>query len=408
MSIDTDGNGILSRSEFYSFIENLGLKMPESEMDIVFNTCDSNKNGEVCYNEFIEYFAKHILNENGTGKCVAALRSAFLKADRDGSGTVTFKEFAEYMWERKRNVCISQLFDSFAKMDKDQNDEITFSEFQDFVTKEKSQLAIIEEEDLEDTDNGAFEKELKCKFDEAEVQELTKYVRQRWNAFATFRRKGATGNIVMKGGHGMVADFVPGQYNLIDLACFSDLPPLIPKHTVVKSVTWEASSVRGKSGKIEFPADFDGKIQTDIATNEHLRYYGCSFADSQQEKISLLYRHGIQDFTYENEYLADYVKDTNGGSGIEKHEFPHLDCPLDDDSGIFILAKLTDDNELHMTGFKVPKRHTLYIPGGCIHSNDYLSGTWRTMLSDEVDIDHVHLTKKMADGSHQNFTFEFI
>ena len=408
MSIDTDGNGILSRSEFYKYIEGLGLKMPECEIDIVFNTCDKNKNGEVCYTEFIDYFVKNILDENGTGKCVAALRSAFMKADRDGSGTVTFKEFAEYMWERKRNIRIAQLFDSFANMDKDQNDQISVTEFQNFVMNEKSQLAIIEEDDLDDTSNGAFEKAMKCKFDEADAQELTKYVRQRWNAFASFRRHGATGNIVMKGGDGMVADFVPGQYKLIDLACYSDLPPLIPKHTVIKSVEWEASSVKGKSGKIAFPADFDEKIQTDQATNEHLRYYGCSFADSNQEKISLLYRSGMQDFTYENEYLDDYVKNKNGGSGIEKHEFSHLDCPLDENSGIFILAKLTDDNELHITGFKVPVRHNMYIPGGCIHSNDYLSGTWRTMLSDEVDIDHVHLTKKMADGSRQNFTFEFI
>ncbi len=33
---------------------------------------------------------------------------------------------------------------------------------------------------------------------------------------------------------------------------------------------------------------------------------------------------------------------------------------------------------------QVPTRHTLYIPPFTIHSNDYLRGTWRTMLSDEV------------------------
>ena len=42
----------------------------------------------------------------------------------------------------------------------------------------------------------------------------------------------------MTGGHGMVADVVPGQYNLVDLACFNDLPPITPKHAVVKGVVW--------------------------------------------------------------------------------------------------------------------------------------------------------------------------
>ena len=59
---------------------------------------------------------------------------------------------------------------------------------------------------------------------------------------------------------------------------------------------------------------------------------------------------------------------------------------MDADSGTFIMAKFVDDaeTELHISGFRVPTRHTLYIPPFVIHSNDYLKGTWRTMLSDEV------------------------
>ena len=38
----------------------------------------------------------------------------------------------------------------------------------------------------------------------------------------------------MQGGHGFVADFLPGEYNLVDLACFTDLPPLEPVHRVIK------------------------------------------------------------------------------------------------------------------------------------------------------------------------------
>jgi hypothetical protein len=125
--------------------------------------------------------------------------------------------------------------------------------------------------------------------------------------------------------------------------------------------------------------------------------------------VSLPYRHAVQDFTYKTDYLADYVEKKNGGAGLERHGFSHIDCPLDDDSGFFILGKL-DRDELHLTAFKIPKRQTLYIPGHCIHSNDYLKGTWRTMLSDETNIDHVHLKRKSMDDEEsclEPLTFTF-
>ena len=210
----------------------------------------------------------------------------------------------------------------------------------------------------------------------------------------------------------MVADVVPGSYNLIDLAMFNDLPPITPKHVAVKDVVWNSSSVPNRSGRVIFPPDFDGKIPVEVATNEHLAYYDATLATGNQLQVSLLYRHGIQDFTYQNDYLEEYVTSETalGGAGIEKHDFAHLDCPLEDDSGTFIIAKWHGD-ELHITGFKIPTRHTLYLPGGVIHCNDYLRGTWRTMLSDEAEIDHVQLVRQMKKGKveeFEKFTFQFV
>ena len=90
----------------------------------------------------------------------------------------------------------------------------------------------------------------------------------------------------MSGGSGMVADVVPGHYNLVDLACFNDLPPITPKHAVVKGVRWSKSDIQGKSGRVYFPADFDGEIPVDIATNEHLAYYEATLASGNQLKVN--------------------------------------------------------------------------------------------------------------------------
>ena len=63
-----------------------------------------------------------------------------------------------------------------------------------------------------------------------------------------------------------------------------------------------------------------------------------------------------------------------------------VDIPLDtiDKSGHFVLAKWSDEDSdlLEMTGFKVPQKTALFLPGGVIHTNNYLAGTWRTMLAD--------------------------
>jgi len=53
-------------------------------------------------------------------------------------------------------------------------------------------------------------------------------------------------------------------------------------------------------------------------------------------------------------------------------------------SGHFLLAKWLDDakTSIEITAFQVPTRHTIYTPGGVMHTNNYLKGTWRTMLAD--------------------------
>ena len=45
----------------------------------------------------------HIIVRN----LIVHYRNAFLAADRDGTGTVDFKEFVEFTWERKRSVRVS-------------------------------------------------------------------------------------------------------------------------------------------------------------------------------------------------------------------------------------------------------------------------------------------------------------
>ena len=410
MKLDLDGNGFIDKPEFEKYIKDLGLKIKDAEVNLIFNQIDKNSNGVIDFNEFCEYFSEQVLDEQGASKDINAIRGAFLAADRDGSGKINFKEFSDYMWGKKKDIRMNNLLKAFSKIEASGDEELSFSEFKNLMEKEGMGIGNISENKGETESKGisAFERMLQKTFKATESDDLAEFLNDRWKSFAAFKRQGDSGSLVMTGSDEMVSDFLPGNYNLVDLVCFSDLPPLEPRHTVIKGVKWVSSKVPGKSGRAIFPTSFDGKIAKEIATNEHLRYYGASFAENQQIQVSLCYRHGIQDFTYENSYLEDYAKVR--GCGIETHSFAHLDCPLDSNNGVFVLGKQIDD-EFHLTAFQVPARHTVYVPAGTIHSNDYLIGTWRTMLSDEAVIDHVFTVREKKDGvniTYENFQLTFM
>jgi len=137
------------------------------------------------------------------------------------------------------------------------------------------------------------------------------------------------------------------------------------------------------------------EVPVEVATDTLLEFYGCSLiGESTGGSLELNDEHRIQDFTYQQDYFKKYV--LNVGAGIETHEFAHIDCPLSplDESGVFLLGKWEEEestdnvnvnqpakNSLYLTAFKIPQLHVLFVPEGTIHSNDYLQGCWRTMLS---------------------------
>ena len=409
VSIDKDGNGKIDRIEFSAFISGLGPHIDQREASIIFDEIDKGNTQFILFEDFLEYFTKFLLGKSTDTRSESKLRAAFLKADRDGMGVINFSEFCKYAHSVRRSVTIDKLMNAFDKLDAEGKGTLEYREFKDFF---KNEPAFVEKH-ASFRLSQTVEERLKRVYEEADAATLLSYLRERWKKFSSFKRPGVSGDVVMTGPSGIVEDIVPGTYNLLDLACFNDLPPIEPKHIAVP-VQWIQSASSDCLGRAVFPNDFNGMIPSEIATGEHLAYYGCTLADGNQLQVSLLYRHGIQDFTYENNYLDEYVTGDKalgalGGAGIERHAFAHLDCPLEDDSGFFVIGKYQDDL-LHLTGFKVPTRHTIYVPGGVIHSNDYLKGTWRTMLSDEAEVQLVQLVKIIKEDNrdkvrHFNFSF---
>jgi Ca2+-binding EF-hand superfamily protein len=393
LELDENGNGYLDENEFSMALKGFGLDLNASESSDIFRSIDTSGDGRIIFDEFYDYFLENILSQKNS-----ALLKAFAKADTDGSGTINFKELSEFLQDRHLSLDLDQILTTFDKACKD---ELSFEDIQC--------MSFLNEIGVFQDSNEKLEAQLKSRFEAFDPQILKERIEKRWQKFESFRRQGITGHNVMTGGEGIVKDIVPGEYQLGDLAFFRDLPKVIPKMTIVKGVSWESSKIPDTPGNLVFPRDFSGNIEAEIASNELLGYYGCTFANRKSEKVFIPYRHAVQDFTYEDDYLIDYVERKKGGAGLERHGFSHIDCPLDEDSGFIILGKL-DKGEIHLTAFKIPRRQTLYVPGNCIHSNDYLKGTWRTMLSDETNIDHVYLKRKSIEDERsylESFTLTF-
>ena len=166
-------------------------------------------------------------------------------------------------------------------------------------------------------------------------------------------------------------------------------------------------------GVLFFPSSFSGEIATDIATPETLDYYGAKFANRTGERIEVNIEHQQTDFTYAENYLYNYVlvdKEQGGAGGatLERHSFCHTDMPYDaqESSGVFVIGKFLDESEtqLELTGFLIPRKQTLWVPAGVIHTNNYLKGKWNTMLkiSEETPVEAVELVK-----GGKNFAFTF-
>jgi len=289
--------------------------------------------------------------------------------------------------------------------------DIKESDINNFYAALQSKDVTIKEEDLAKISNikgdeDVFKVTMRNLLRRQSVIEtdLKKVEEDRWGAFAGFSRK-VDDKVIMQGTDGIVKDVLPGNMSLCELSLHGDLPKL-DKKCVNKSnkvfpvgllntfqkmkapVKYTAvQGIRCTGSEIIFPDSFSGNIQTDIATSETVGYYGAQIAgttNTENKEIFIETRHAIQDFTYEEDYFKKWVEGDAGGPGLEFHSFHHIDMPLQQDAGHYILAKFADDQktEIHITAFKVPEQHTIFTPGGVLHTNNYQQGTWRIMLAE--------------------------
>ena len=134
-------------------------------------------------------------------------------------------------------------------------------------------------------------------------------------------------------------------------------------------------------------------VPVDSADDATLGYYNCRILEPG-DVISLNHRSIIADFLYRDDYFESYVVDVVGGSLIEQHAFAHVDTPINPRSGHLVIGRIDSaDQALELTAFVVKPGDSVYIPAGTIHTNDYLLGTWQTLLSSACEFPNARLRR---------------
>ena len=401
--IDLDEDGYIQYSEFKQFVEQCNLKIEEKYIKDIFKSIDTDNSNDIEYQELCRYFEGIVLRDWDDVKDNYLIELKRSMATAGCAEGINFEWLTKLSDEKVRSVRMKTLVNKLMEIvnskpvDMSEEDLKKLKSFINMLDRETKQS----EGDIKVLAEVLFSKHIKEVYRHSDLDQLANSILERWKCFVNFKRRNAEGEVVMDSESTIVNDVVPGEYNLLELVFISELPPCVPKHAEIESPTW-TSGCNGKEGTLVFPNDASNRIPVEsLSTTQMLMYYNCKLADSDNN-VHLVYRHMIQDFRYCRTY-SDHVRQVGGG--LERHNFDHLDCPLDDESGYIVLAKFVE-HVLHVTAFKIPKHHVLYIPSNCIHSNDYFEGKWRTMLSDKP-IDIVKLVKPGPDATDNKFCFTF-
>ena len=88
---------------------------------------------------------------------------------------------------------MSRLLKTFQRMDSEESGEVSFDQFRRFLADQRSSMVstILEEDEdaaSDATSQVTLEDRLKAMYEQVDDEDLAKYLRERWNAFVSFKR----------------------------------------------------------------------------------------------------------------------------------------------------------------------------------------------------------------------------
>lgn len=130
--VNTDKTGLISYTEFQSF-EGL-LCVPDALYKTAFQLFDTNANGAVSFDEFVDFMQKSELHK----KIPFNMKSGFtdLYFGRDKKRSINYAEFSQFLHDFHEEYA----FEAFRRFDRDASGFISLHDFHDIMINIKSHL----------------------------------------------------------------------------------------------------------------------------------------------------------------------------------------------------------------------------------------------------------------------------
>ncbi|KAK0724334.1 hypothetical protein B0H67DRAFT_598011 [Lasiosphaeris hirsuta] len=122
---DKDNTGDITAEELGAVMKELGLNPSEAELQDLVNEADVNKDGVICFDEFLNLMSQTV-KETDTEQ---ELLNAFKVFDKDGSGTISTEELRNVLRSLGENLTDAELDEMIKLADQNGDGQIDYSEF---------------------------------------------------------------------------------------------------------------------------------------------------------------------------------------------------------------------------------------------------------------------------------------
>jgi len=129
-SLDKDRKGHISTGDLGSIMKSLGQELPEDELQEMIRSIDTDGNGEIDFDEFLELMA----NKMAGGDEEAELQETFKYFDQGGKGYITRENLKEAMAKMGNNLSEIEVDDMINEADIDGDGTIDYGEFVKMMT----------------------------------------------------------------------------------------------------------------------------------------------------------------------------------------------------------------------------------------------------------------------------------
>ena len=128
---DKDGSGTITTNEFIKVLKNLGQKVSKEEAAKITEDLDSDKSGEVEFEEFVSYMIK-LKGDEELSEEEEVIR-AFEVFDANGDGHITCNEFSYILCNLGDDrFSKEECNDIFKEADLNKDGKLNYKEFVDF------------------------------------------------------------------------------------------------------------------------------------------------------------------------------------------------------------------------------------------------------------------------------------